>query len=132
MAAEDRVPSGRDEASLLDRMGYFFLFIGFLSILLGLMLDYIRADLQLTPGERLPIAIELQAEEPGQWALYQVSPAYFATRGLALNPLSFLFWGFWLLFVGWLLRQRGRILRGEMEAETLARGRRLFRRFWRR
>jgi len=116
---------------LLDRVGTFLLWIGLLSILLGLGLDYVRAQKALSSEHGWPVPVEVLEEEPGRWALLKVSTAYFATRSWAVNPLSLIFWGLWALFAGWLIRQRHRVLENEMEGEVIARRRRLFRLFHR-
>ncbi len=126
MAGDDIAVSN---ASLLDRIGRFFVFVGLMSIFLGLALDYIQTRQQTEGPAALPVSVEVLAEEPGRWAVLQVSEAYFATRVLHLDPLSLLFWGVWLGFVGWLLLQRRRVMSAELESEALAQQRRLFRLF---
>ncbi len=120
---------GPHRPPLLDRVGRFFVFAGLLSVLAGLALDYIQTQQGIRADEGLPVAVEVLHEEPGRWAVLQVSAAYFAARSLRLDPRSLLFWGVWGMFGGWLLLQRRRVMAGEMESEALARQRRLFRLF---
>lgn len=117
--------------TLLDRVGLFLLWLGVLSILLGLGLDAVRTQQHLPHDQGWPVQVDVLEDEPDRWAFLRVSAAYFAPRAWSVNPLSLIFWGLWIVFAGWLIRQRRRVVEGEMEGEAVARRRRLFRLFHR-
>ncbi len=118
--------------AFLDRVAYFLLFGGVLLVAFGLGLDYARTRVQAAPGQGLPVAVYIIQKDPARWVYMQVSEAYFARQSLAWNPAHLIFWGMLTLLAGWLLRQRQQVMATEMEAEALARQRRIFRRWWRR
>ncbi len=118
--------------SLVDRAAWFLMLAGLLLVFLGLGLDYAYTHYGSDVQRGLPVPVQIRDLRVGQWAWLELSGAYFARRSWGVNPLDLLFWGIWVALAGWLLRQRRRIFATEMDAETLARERRLFRRFRRR
>ncbi len=125
------------QADFLDRVGLFLLIVGVGLVLLALMLDYAYSHVGASPDRPLPAGVPLLSEPPEQggpvdWAVFQLDASYFAVKAFVLRPVALLFWGAWALLLGWMLRQRRRTMREEMDAEQVARRRRLFRRFWRR
>ncbi len=124
-------------ADFLDRVGLFLLFLGVALVSLALMLDYAYSHTGASPDRPLPAGVHLVSEPPEQggpvdWAVFRLEASYFAAKTFVLRPIALLFWGMWSLLLGWLVRQRRRTMREEMDAEQVARRRRLFRRFWRR